>query len=92
MSDEVFKTITLPIITRNKIAKNKDEDNNLFYEEVIPRRSVFYSYMITPNANDIEDEELEGVFDEFITSISSDIIQIGANASIGYGLCEFKEV
>jgi len=92
MSDEVFKTITVPIITRNKIAKHEDDDNNLFYEEVIPRRTIFYSYMITPDGSDIEDEELKDVFDEFISSISKKNIQVGANASIGYGLCEFKEV
>lgn len=92
MSDKVFKTLTLPIITRNKIAKNEEDENNLFYEEVIPRRTVFYSYMMTPEGSDIEDEELEGVFDDFISSMSRDTIQVGANASIGYGLCEFKEV
>ena len=92
MKDEVFKTITLPIITRNKIAKHADDDNNLFYEEVIPRRTVFYSYIITPDDSDIADKELESVFKDFIDELKQDVIQVGANASIGYGLCEFKEL
>jgi len=92
IKDEVFKTLTLPIITRNKIAKDEKDDNNLFYEEVIPRRTVFYSYIITPDQTDILDDELNNVFTDFIDDVKNDIIQIGANASIGYGLCTFKEV
>ena len=92
MREDIFKSISLPIITRNKIAKTEDDDNNLFYEEVIPRRSVFYSYVITPNNIDPEDSDLEKVFKTFIQDMQEENIQIGANASIGYGLCQFKEV
>ncbi|MEA1879090.1 MAG: type III-B CRISPR module RAMP protein Cmr4 [Campylobacterota bacterium] len=92
IQDDVFKTLTLPIITRNKIAKTADDENNLFYEEVIPRRTLFYSYMITPDESDIADERIKNVFTKFIEDMSKENIQIGANASIGYGLCEFKEV
>lgn len=91
ISDDVFKLLSLPIITRNKIAKTEDDDNNLFYEEVIPRRTIFYTYIITPDENDIIDDKVERVFKTFIEDMKKENIQIGANASIGYGLCEFKE-
>jgi len=92
MREDIFKSISLPIITRNKIAKTEEDDNNLFYEEVIPRRSIFYSYVITPDDIDRGDPELEKVFEEFIVKMQEENIQIGANASIGYGLCQFKKV
>jgi len=92
MREDIFKSISLPIITRNKIAKTAEDDNNLFYEEVIPRRSIFYTYVITPDDIDESDKDLEKVFEEFITKMQEENIQIGANASIGYGLCQFKEV
>ncbi len=93
IKDDIFKTISLPIITRNKIAKTEGDDNNLFYEEVIPRLTVFYTYIITPEDIDQEDKkDLEKVFKNFIDDLKNDIIQVGANASIGYGLCQFREV
>jgi len=92
IKDDVFKTISLPIITRNKIAKTQEDDNNLFYEEIIPRRTIFYSYMITPSKANIADENIKNRFIDFIDEIKKENIQIGANASIGYGLCRFEEM
>ena len=91
MNTNLFKTISLPIITRNKIAKDENDDNNLFYEEVVPRQSIFYTFIITPNKTDIEDEEVKKIFDTFLDDIEKELIQIGANASIGYGLCKFQK-
>ncbi len=92
MDERSFKTISLPIITRNKIAKREEADNNLFYEEVIPRHTLFYSYIITPTDYDKSDEEdMKTIFDDFIANMNTNI-QVGANASIGYGICQFKEV
>ncbi len=91
MDQQSFKTISLPIITRNKIAKHEDDDNNLFYEEVIPRQTLFYSYVITPTDYDTDDEEnIKDIFNNFISDMNTNI-QVGANASIGYGICQFKE-
>ena len=92
MDDETFKTLSLPVITRNKIAKDEKDDNNLFFEEVVPRHSLFYVHIMTPLDYHREDsEKLEKIFDEFISNLGT-TIQIGANASIGYGLCAFSEV
>ncbi len=89
--DKLFKTISLPIITRNKIAKHEEDDNNLFYEEIVPRNSIYYTYIITPTDIDKGDEDsLKKLFEDFIRDMNT-IIQVGANASIGYGLCSFEE-
>lgn len=94
-SDEVFKTLSLPIITRNKIAKHEEDDNNLFYEEVVPRNAIFYTYMINPiqtHMNEIDKDEIQKGLNNIYTALQNDIVQIGANASIGYGMCIFEEI
>jgi CRISPR-associated protein Cmr4 len=66
----------LPIIARNKL--DNGESVNLWYEQIIPQETVFYSiFLKTCNVN-IE-PDLDG-----------SIVQIGANATIGYGYCMFK--
>ena len=94
-SDEVFKTLSLPIVTRNKIAKHEEDDNNLFYEEVVPRNTIFYTYMINPSEthmNDIDKDDIQKGLNNIYTTLQNDIVQIGANASIGYGMCKFEEI
>ncbi len=95
-SEKSFKAITqsLPIITRNKVAKHADDDNNLFYEEVIPRATLFSFVISEPTVADTgkeEEKELQNSFDKFFETLISDTIQIGGNASIGYGLTKISE-
>jgi CRISPR-associated protein Cmr4 len=75
--DEKFKELcsdfNLPIIARNKVGEN----NNLWYEQLLPRETVFYTLIIERSADlDLEDR----------------IIQIGANATVGYGQCKFDKL
>ncbi len=83
MKDEEFKNIcsSLPVIARNCLENGISQ--NLWYEEVVPRETVF-SFSIYHNSNDDQPE--------FFKILKEDLIQIGANASIGYGFCEIKEV
>jgi CRISPR-associated protein Cmr4 len=67
----------LPVIARNKVGENK----NLWYEEIVPHQSIFLTFIGT--------SKVESDFDEALTS---ELIQIGANASVGYGLCKFHEI
>ena len=77
-----FQDLELPVIARNKIDEN-GKSENLWYEEVVPRFSSFYTFI-----KKIDKEEINNEFDNLI----KDIIQIGANKSIGYGFCEFKRI
>lgn len=65
----------LPIIARNMLENG--ELRNLWYEQVIPAETVFYAII-----------REEG--DELKNALNGQIVQIGANATIGYGYCEFK--
>ncbi len=71
----------LPTVARNKVGTG-DSDNNLWYEELVPHKSIFITYIsYTGKANT-----------DFETALTNDVIQIGANSSVGYGLCKFSEV
>jgi len=82
--DEQFATFTnsnfenlvknLPVIARNSVGENK----NLWYEEIVPHQTIFITFIGTATASN-----------EFDTALEADLIQIGANASVGYGLCKF---
>lgn len=67
----------LPIIARNVL--DNGISKNLWYEQVLPSRTILYAVTID------EDETLA-------KTINGKIIQIGANATIGYGYCKFTKV
>lgn len=70
----------LPIIARNRLGENK----NLWYEEVVPYKTLFITYIGMPD-NHTTKTEFEGI-------LKDELIQIGANASVGYGLCKFYPI
>ena len=52
-------------------------NTNLWYEQVVPSETIFYAIIQEPNSA-LKD------------CMNGKIIQIGANATIGYGYCEFS--
>jgi len=90
--DEYFSSICeskLPVIARNNIGDD-GTSKNLFYEEVLPRCTVLYFYLgeekVQPTSNGYYDKIKKYIADE------KEVIQIGANYSIGYGFTKIKEV
>lgn len=75
-----FKELSkhLPVIARNQLENG--ESKNLFYEEVVPRESRFVFFV-----SKLKENETVLYESEFNTIISKSVIQIGGNASIGYG-------
>ena len=71
-----FNEYDLPVIARNYL--DNGESKNLWYEEVVPHDSVFYTFILTP------DKEMELDLNE--------IIQIGGHASIGCGFTKFTQL
>lgn len=68
----------LPIIARNRL--DNGTSDNLWYEQVIPAETVFCAMI-----QDIDGEEP-------LNCLDGKYVQIGANATIGYGLCKFTKV
>ena len=67
--------LNLPIIARNVLENGISQ--NLWYEQVVPAETVFYA---------IIQEEGNTLYN----AINGKMIQIGANATIGYGYCKFE--
>ncbi len=77
----------LPVVARNCLNNGKSE--NLWYEELVPRESIF---VFTVQSGPTKDKERDcTVADEklFLESLAlaGKTVQIGANASVGYGYC-----
>ena len=79
LNTEAFKELVsdLPVIARNNLENG--ESKNLWYEEVVPRKSVFY-FAISGDESDLS------------TLITDDLLQVGANASIGYGVAQITMI
>ena len=73
---DVMEDNPLPVIARNHL--NNGTSTNLWYEEVVPHESIFYFVV---NSEDMD------ALRSFKESINEKVIQFGADASIGYGLC-----
>ena len=70
----------LPIIARNVL--DNGESKNLWYEQVVPAETIFYT-LIDNNG----DDKLFGKI-----GAKNTLIQIGADATIGYGYCQFNNL
>lgn len=68
----------LPIIARN-VLNSGGISENIWYEQVIPAETVFCAI--------IQEEE-----DKLLNALDGKVIQIGANATVGYGYCKFKKM
>ncbi|MBD3374426.1 type III-B CRISPR module RAMP protein Cmr4 [candidate division KSB1 bacterium] len=80
--EDDFKELAnnLPVIARNHLENG--QSTNLWYEEIVPRESRFYFILGFGESN----------HDEFETKIRKGIVQIGGNASIGYGFTKIEKI
>ena len=80
----------LPIVARNQLENG--ESKNLWYEEVIPRKSRFFTVISSLDYLNEKDASLKNHFNRLHRYLTDgETIHIGANASIGYGVCTFEE-
>ena len=75
--EKICSDDNLPIIARNVLENG--ESKNLWYEQVLPAETVLYTIIQEKN-------------DDLLNAIVGDgkLVQIGANATIGYGYCKFE--
>ncbi|MTB64581.1 CRISPR-associated protein Cmr4 [Streptococcus sp. zg-86] len=79
VSNDEYEAHDLPVLARNCLNNGKSE--NLWYEEVVPHKTIFYLIVVSQYDN----LELLNQFDQVV---ANQVVQFGANASIGYGLCK----
>ncbi|MBK9961553.1 MAG: type III-B CRISPR module RAMP protein Cmr4 [Saprospiraceae bacterium] len=73
----------LPVMARNYLENGIS--GNLWYEEVVPKETHFYFYLSHPESNNLFEEGLKNIAVNFK-------VQIGGNASVGYGLCKIIKI
>jgi CRISPR-associated protein Cmr4 len=78
--NELCNDFNLPVIARNKVGENK----NLWYEQVVPSKTLFYFTLL-------HNEKNFDSFEEVLTDDKS-IIHIGANATVGYGFTKISKL
>ncbi len=66
----------LPVIARNFL--DNGQSKNLWYEEVVPRETLFYTIVTSPANLDTFYDAFDGIKQ----------MQIGGNSSVGYGYCK----
>ena len=72
----------LPVIARNSL--NDGWSENLWYEQVLPRYSKLVFGVLYPRK--------DSYIDQFTAAITSFPVQIGGNASVGYGFCSIESI
>ncbi|SFV51948.1 CRISPR-associated RAMP Cmr4 [hydrothermal vent metagenome] len=82
----------LPVIARNQLENGGSK--NLWYEEILPRKSKLFTLISEPTyLNDKDEKRLQNAFERFHDYLCDEnTIHIGANASVGYGVTTFKEL
>lgn len=87
--DADYKALVLPVLARNYLVNG--ESKNLWYEEVVPKKSKFYFVVAKPTNLDNGDkkENLDNYEKRFDGAFN---IQFGANKSIGYGFSKVEKV
>lgn len=81
LKDEDFShaAANLPVIARNYLVDSNSK--NLWYEELVPHQTLFITYIACTKPNS-----------DFEKLLQDTVIQVGGNATVGYGLCKFYPV
>jgi CRISPR-associated protein Cmr4 len=85
MDDKDFREICsdyhLPLIARNHLKDGRS--TNLWHEQVVPRESRFYFFLLKPR---------QSQYDNDLGFSQGDPVQIGGNASIGCGFTRIENI
>lgn len=73
----------LPVVARNQL--DNGESQNLWYEELVSHESIFGFVVQIPLDPENKDDLNRRV--QFTSNLNGKVIQIGANATVGYGYC-----
>jgi len=86
-----FKELDLPVLARNALENGVSQ--NLWYEEVVPKKTKFFFFIGKPDNLDKSDERgnLNGYNNSF-DELLENPVQFGANKSIGYGFSRVTKV
>jgi CRISPR/Cas system CMR subunit Cmr4 (Cas7 group RAMP superfamily) len=83
LSDTAMRELLeeVPVIARNVLDNGISQ--NVWYEEAVPRKAQFLTVIWTEN------QAFSPALNEALTT---ETVQIGANATVGWGVCRFHQV
>lgn len=83
LNDCDFRAICedMPVMARNQLESG--ESKNLWYEEIVPHQSRFAFFVSQSNNSDLC---------TYFDKITENRVQVGANATIGYGQTDINEI
>ena len=91
---EMVSDYQLPVVARNSLENGQSA--NLWYEQLLPRESKMYFVILYPDytleTNNDKKEKYMGFHKVFVQALNTHPVQIGANASVGYGFCKLKHI
>ncbi|MEN4045379.1 type III-B CRISPR module RAMP protein Cmr4 [Sulfurimonas sp. NWX367] len=87
--DADFKQLELPVLARNALENGISQ--NLWYEEVVPKKTQFFFCIAKPDNIDEKDAKKIAGFENRFHNEGS-IVQFGANKSIGYGFSKVTRI
>ncbi|MFN0200547.1 MAG: type III-B CRISPR module RAMP protein Cmr4 [Bacteroidia bacterium] len=73
---------SLPVLARNQL--DNGVSKNLWYEEIVPRETRFYTFLGAKPQDWVAQEKN-------IAKLTERLVQLGGNATIGYGQCSFNQ-
>ncbi len=90
LNDKAFQELSLPVVARNRLENG--ESKNLWYEEIVPKYSNFIFFIGRDNDEYIDEEDRPKI-KQFLNSFENEkLYQIGANKTIGFGICKIEKV
>lgn len=92
LTREQFKEAirNLPVVARNSL--DNGQSTNLWYEEIVPRQSRFVCFIAAPTENQEVNFTDEKKYETFKNLLDGAVVQVGGNASVGYGYCHFTQI
>jgi len=92
LSNLAFQQVVekLPVIARNQLEDGIS--NNLWYEEVVARQTRFYTVIGVPDDDMFWNPSADESKPNFFRGLTTGLVQIGGNATIGYGQCKFSTI
>lgn len=75
------------VVARNVLDKETKKSKNVWYMELIPRDTLFYSPIMAEDSRNDEEQKAGDLLDVLHDAMALGYIQVGGNETLGHGWC-----
>ncbi|MBD3159183.1 MAG: type III-B CRISPR module RAMP protein Cmr4 [Candidatus Lokiarchaeota archaeon] len=89
LSEQQFRhllNLGTEVVARNKLDEKKTSEN-LWYMELIPRDTLFYSPIMAEDSRGGNSMKADEILNKLSDAISAGYVQVGGNETLGHGWC-----